>query len=260
MNGVSGSGSQILALARRSMVRTLRQPGAIIPAIVFPLFFLAVVSAGAKSAAKLPGFPTDSYLTFYLAGPFLLGALLAGANGGTDLASDVESGFLNRLALTPVRRVGVILGNLSGTLVLGVIQLAAFFAVGAALGVRLESGPGGLAVVVALALLVFVAFGALWAVIGLATGSSEAVQGLFPLGFVVIGFSSLFIPRALITVTWFRDVATWNPASYLIEGLRSLVITGWDARALGLAFGLAGALTVLGLVGASAALGRRLAR
>src|SRR5207253_10603496 len=102
--------------------------------------------------------------------------------------------------------------------------------------------------------------GARWAAGRLRAGSAEAVQGAFPLGFVVIGFSSLFIPRALISVRWFKDMATWNPASYLIEGLRSLVITGWDGRALGIAFGVAGGLTVLGLAGASRALGRRFAR
>jgi len=257
---MSGARLQITALARRSVVRTLRQPGAIFPALVFPLFFLAVVSAGARSAARLPGFPADSYFKFYLAGPFLLGTLLAGANTGTDLASDVESGFLNRLALTPVRRLGVIAGNLAGTVTVGLIQVAAFFVVGFAFGARLEAGPGGIAVLVALALLISAAFGALWAAVGIRTGSSEAVQGAFPLGFVVIGFSSLFIPRALLTVRWFKDVATWNPASYLIEGLRSLVITGWDGRALGIAFGVAGGLTVLGLAGASRALGRRFAR
>lgn len=257
---MNNTGAQVLALARRSVVRTLRQPGAIVPSVVFPLFFLAVVSAGARSAARLPGFPTDSYFKFYLAGPFLLGTLLAGVNGGTDLAVDVESGFMNRLALTPVRRLGVIAGNLAGTLTVGLIELATFFIVGFAFGARLQAGPAGIAVLAALALLISAAFGALWAVVGLRTGSSEAVQGAFPLGFVVLGFSSLFIPRALITVGWFKDVATWNPASYLIEGMRSLVITGWDVRALEIAFGVAGGLTVLGLAGAAAALGRRLAR
>ena len=257
---MTGTRAQIWALARRSVMRTLRQPGAIVPSVVFPLFFLAVVSAGARSAARLPGFPTDSYFKFYLAGPFLLGTLLAGANGGTDLAIDVESGFMNRLALTPVQRLGVIAGNLAGTLTVGLIELATFVAVGLAFGVRLQAGPAGLAVLAALALLVSAEFGALWAVVGLRTGSSEAVQGAFPLGFVLLGFSSLFIPRALISVRWFKDVATWNPASYLIEGLRSLVITGWDARALGIAFAVAGSLTLLGLAAAASALGRRLAR
>jgi len=257
---VSGTGSQLWALARRSVVRTIRQPAAIVPAVGFPLFFLAVISAGASSATKLPGFPTDSYFKFVLAGAFLQGALLAGVNGGTDLAVDVESGFLNRLALTPIRRLGVVVANVAGVLTVSVIQLAAFLAIGFAFGARIEGGVAGVAVLVALGLLTSAAFGALWAAVALRTGSSEAVQGAFPLGFIVLGFSSFFIPRGLITVGWFKAVATWNPASYLIEGMRSLVITGWDGHALAMAFGVGAGLAALGFAGAALALGRRLAR
>jgi ABC-2 type transport system permease protein len=256
---VSGTGSQLWALARRSVVRTLRQPAAIVPAIGFPLFFLAVISPGASSATKLPGFPTNSYFQFVLAGVFLQGALLAGVNGGTDLAVDVESGFLNRLALTPMRRLSVVVANVAGVLTVSVIQLAAFLGIAYAFGARVHGGAGGIAVLVALGLLTSAAFGAIWAAVGLRTGSSEAVQGAFPLGFIVLGFSSFFIPRALISVGWFKAVATWNPASYLIEGMRSLVITGWDGHALAMAFAVGAGLAALGFAAAVRALGRRLA-
>ena len=63
------------------------------------------------------------------------------------------------------------------------------------------------------------------------------MQGLFPLFFVFLFISSMDMPRNLIAVTWFRDVATANPVSYLIECVRSLIITGWDGEALALGFG-----------------------
>ncbi len=47
------------------------------------------------------------------------------------------------------------------------------------------------------------------------------------------------MPRNLIEVDWFRTAATINPVSYLIEAVRSLIITGWDAEALALGFGVA---------------------
>jgi len=257
---MNGTATQLAALARRSVVRTLRQPGAVIPAIVFPLFFLAGIPAGAGSAAKLPGFPTSSYFTFVLAGAFLQGIMLGGVNGGTDLAVDVESGFLNRLALTPIRRLGVVAGQLAGMLAVSLIQIATFLAVGLAFGARLRAGVGGVFVLVALGLVTSAAFGAVWSAVALRTGSSEAIQGSFPLAFVVLGFSSFFLPRDLITVGWFKALATWNPASYLIEGMRSLWITGWDGHALAMAFGVGVGIAALGFAGAAAALGRRLAR
>src|SRR5437868_11427749 len=125
---------QIGQLAHRSVLRTLRQPAQIVPAIVFPLFLLAVNSGGLKDATNLPGFPTDSYLTFVLAVPFIQGALFSVMNSGTDLARDIETGFLNRLALTPLRAPALLTGLLAGALVLGFVQALTYVLVGLAAG------------------------------------------------------------------------------------------------------------------------------
>jgi ABC-2 type transport system permease protein len=77
---------------------------------------------------------------------------------------------------------------------------------------------------------------------------------------VFLFLSSMNLPRNLIEIGWFRTVATINPVSYLIEGIRSLIITGWDAQALALGFGLAAGIAALGLAAASVALKGRLAR
>jgi ABC-2 type transport system permease protein len=75
-------------------------------------------------------------------------------------------------------------------------------------------------------------------------GDGEAVQGLFPVMFVFLFLSSMALPRDLIEQEWFRTVATLNPVSYLIEGVRSLFIVGFDGRALALAFGCGMAIGV----------------
>ncbi len=92
------------------------------------------------------------------------------------------------------------------------------------------------------------------------TGSAQAVQGLFPLLFVTFFLSSINLPRNLIEIDWFRTVTSVNPVSYLVEGMRSLVITGWDATALLRGFGVAAAITVLAFAAASSALRTRMAR
>jgi ABC-2 type transport system permease protein len=68
------------------------------------------------------------------------------------------------------------------------------------------------------------------------------------------------LPRNLIDIDWFRITATINPVSYLIECVRSLIITGWDGEALALGFGIAAAITVVALALASVSLRTRLAR
>ncbi|MFQ5425691.1 MAG: ABC transporter permease [Gaiellales bacterium] len=252
--------TQVGFLARRSVVRTLRQPQSIVPPLVFPLFLLAVNTGGLQSATDLPGFPTDSYLDFAIAFAFMQGALFAVSTGGTDLARDIQTGFLNRLALTPLRGSALLAGQLAGVAVLGVIQSVAYLAVGLVAGVTLEAGAVGALVLLLLALLVVIGFGGIGLVFALRTGSGEAVQGLFPLLFIMLFLSSMALPRNLIEQGWFRTIATYNPVSYFIEGMRSLVITGWDAQALALGFGLAIALVAIGLAGASIALRSRLTR
>jgi ABC-2 type transport system permease protein len=251
---------QVFQLARRSVVRTLRQPANVAAPLLFPLLLLAVNSGGLKAETHLPGFPTRSFLAFALAVPFIQGALFSTMNAGTDLARDIQTGFLNRLLLTPMRSVAVLAGQLGGVIVLGLLQAAVYVAVGLAIGVRFASGALGVLVLFGFAFLVTLGFGALGAFVALRTGSGEAVQGVFPLFFVFLFISSVNIPRNLIGVTWFRDAATANPVSYLIECVRSLIITGWDGEALALGFGIAAAIAPVALALSARSLHSRIAR
>jgi ABC-2 type transport system permease protein len=108
--------------------------------------------------------------------------------------------------------------------------------------------------------LVSLAFGALGSFLALRTGSGEAVQAFFPVIFVFLFISSMNTPLDLIAVDWFRVLASINPVSYLINCVRSLIITGWDAEALALGFGIALVLAVVALFLSSWALARRMTR
>ena len=224
------------------------------------MLLLAVNSGGLKAATKLPGFPTHSFVSFALAVAFIQGALFATVNAGTDLARDIQTGFLSRLTLTPMRPLAVLGGQLGGALVIGFAQAVVYIAVGLAVGVRFKWGrwePPSCSC------------SPCWSCSASArsaasprcrTGSGEAVQGLFPVFFVFLFISSMNLPRNLMEVDWFRAAATANPVSYLLENIRGLIITGWDGEALGLGFGIALLLVVVSLALASWALKERMAR
>jgi ABC-2 type transport system permease protein len=252
--------AQVGALATRSVTRTLRQPASAIPPLLFPVMLMLVNAAGLDSTTELPGFPTDSFLAFALAVPFIQGALFSTMNAGTDLARDIQTGFLNRLALTSMRGSALIAGQLGGIVVLGLVQAAFYIAVGLAVGVDFASGALGILALLAFAALVSAGFGALGLWLALRTGSGEAIQGLFPLLFVFLFLSSMNAPRNVIEIGWFHAVATANPVSYLIECVRSLIITGWDGQALALGFGISVVIGVAALALASSALVERLSR
>ncbi len=251
---------QIGDLARRSITRTLRQPSYVIPPLIFPTLLVAVNAAGLRPSTQLAGFPTDSFLAFAIAVPFIQGALLSTMNAGTDLARDIQSGFLNRLALTPMRGSALLVGHMAGVMVLGMIQSLFYLCFALVVGVRFEAGVGGALVILVLASTIAAAFGMLGAFLALRTGSGESIQATFPFLFVFLFISSMNTPRDLIQVHWFKVAATINPVSYLIEGVRSLIIIGWDETALLRAFAVALTIGAVSVVLASRALSRRMAR
>jgi ABC-2 type transport system permease protein len=251
---------QIPELARRSIVRTVRQPASIVPATTFPLILLAINSVGLKSATTLPGFPTNSYVTFALAFAFIQAGVFAVIGTGQNLAEDNQDGFFNRLQLTPIHPAALVTGQLAGTLALGLFQAATYISVGLIAGAHIQAGFGGALVLIALSIAICLAFGSIGLAVGMRASSPESVQSLFPLIFVFLFLSSMSLPRNLIQTDWFREVATYNPVSYMIEGLRSLLITGWDGEALALGFGCALGILVIGLIFASLGLKERMAR
>ena len=185
---------QVGFIASRSVRKTLRQPALIIPTLMFPLFLLAVNSTGLQSVVNLPGFPTDDYVNFALTVCFMQGALFAAVTAGTELATDIESGFLDRLQLTPLRRSAILAGQLAGAVTVAMLGAVVYIAVGLLAGVTFEAGVGGVIVLLVLAALIAVAFGSLGSLMAARTGQAQAVQGLFPLLFVTFFLSSNSLP------------------------------------------------------------------
>jgi ABC-2 type transport system permease protein len=252
--------TQVGLLAGRAVRRIVRQPAQLVFPVLFPLILLGVNASGLDAATKLPGFPSASYLDFALAIPFMQGALFSALNAGQDLARDIQNGFLDRLALTPMSGAALLAGQLGGALFMGVVSALIYLVVGVVFGVGIAAGVGGALVLLVLAIAIAFAFACFGTFVALRAGTGEAVQGFFPLFFVLLFLSSASMPRNLIEQDWFRTVATYNPVSYLVEGVRSLVITGWDAQALLQAFGIAAAAIVFFLALSSRALRTRLTR
>jgi ABC-2 type transport system permease protein len=251
---------QVALIARRSVSRTFRQPELVIPVILFPLILLAVNAAGLASVTELPGFPTDRYINFAIVVCFVQGALFASITAGTELASDIQKGFLDRLSLTPARRWTVLVGATFGGTSVSIVGSLIYLAVGLVFGVRIESGVLGAIVLVALAIYIALAFAGIGAWLAIQTGSPEAVQGMFPLLFVLFFLSTMSLPADFIQKDWFRAIAQANPISFLIDGMRGLIIDGWDAGTLLPCIGMATAILVVFFGLASRGLRKRVQR
>jgi ABC-2 type transport system permease protein len=256
--GHAGIVPATLSLGRRALVSTARQPSTWVPGLAFPLLIAAVNSASLGRTTGLPGFPTvDSFLQFLLPATLIQGVTFGGIIGGADMAVDIQSGFFDRLLSSPVPRMAILVGRLVGSMVLGMVQAVVFMGVFMLLGVRIAGGVPAMLALIVMAMFLALAIGGFAAAVGLRTGSQEAVQNFFPLVFVTLFISSAFFPTALMQ-GWFRWVAEHNPVSWLINGARQLVITGFTWSDAAAAIGIAMLLSVVTITFASAQLRRRL--
>ena len=248
------------ALAWRSAITTIRIPQAWFPSLFFPLVLLAIFTGSFGNApGNIPGFPpVRGFLDFAIAGSILQGVLIAGTSAGAAFAADIEHGFFDRLVASPVSRPAILIGRLGASVLQGIFQGMLFLALAVIFGARVETGVAGVFVLIVFAALLGAAWGSLGVILALRTGSSEAVQGAFPLFFVLLFFSSAFFPRETMT-GWYKQIADVNPISYVVEGMRAEVIghQGLTKTLLGLA--IAAGLALLGVTVATLAYRRRLA-
>lgn len=252
--------AQTAAMSSRSITAFVRQPALVVPSLVFPLFFAALGASSFGRAIDLPGFPpVQSFLDFALAGTIIQGLLFGSITGATALATDIDNGFFDRLLTTPTSRSSILIGRLAGAMAFGGAQTIVFIAVLLPFGLRIESGVVGVAVMVLGGVLTALAVGALLSIMALRTGSPEAVQGSFPLLFVLLFFSSAFFPRQTMTGVY-RRLADANPISYLVEAFRDLTIEALSLGAVVRLIAISGLAAAFTVTLALRALNRRLVK
>jgi len=235
--------SSFLIMARRAVVGFFRQPAGWIVGSFFPLLITAVSASAFSRATQLRGFPdTSSFLQFLMAGTVLQGVLFGSITASTDLALDIENGFMDRLLASPVSRTSILISRLAGAATYGAGITVFYVAIFALFGAKVEGGIGGVAVMVVLMVVMAISVGGYGAAIGLRTGSAEAVGSSFPLVFILLFVSSAFFPVATMSGVY-KAVAQANPLTQVIDASRHQVITGFDlgeaATGLAVALGVA---------------------
>lgn len=226
----AGIFTQLSLMLKRSLLVLARSPESIIPNLIIGAFFLFVFeSAIGGSASFLPGLEGVDYLAFILPFSIISGALNAPA--GQAMVRDLESGYFDKLSLTPVSRVALVLGHIVAGGAVIAVQSLVLIGVAMIAGFAPAGGVGAVAIAVGFAAFIGAGFGGFTLGVALITGSSGATQGasflFFPLSFL----STALFPKEYLT-GWLKTVASINPVSYILDGLRSLFISGWDTAAL----------------------------
>jgi ABC-2 type transport system permease protein len=233
------------ALSRRSVIEALRTPEALIPTIFIPLFFLVVNVGQAGRIFPSGGTPFlegQNYAAFQLPSALLLASSFGSA--ALYLVEDIEGGYFDKLRASPVARTSLVLGRLAA-------EAAKAFAIAIILvlaawpfGVTVASGPLGLVLLLALVALWSVVFSGFMQLIALKSRSAAATQSGSLVFFPLLFLTPNFVPRDLLTRPM-EIAATYNPVTYLMEAMRSLILEKSDWGSVGAGFlvvAVAGAL------------------
>jgi ABC-2 type transport system permease protein len=225
----AGALHDVMTIAGRAMRAVPRDLEAIIPP-VFIAFFFFIVNIGTLENLTQNNIAGFDYTAFEMATAVLLG--VTGVSRAQSLVVDVQNGYFDRLLLTPVRRSAILIGHMvadvavSATLCFPIIGLAFV------LGIDFRAGAIGVLMFIVIAALWSLAFAGFGYAIALKTGNPAAVNSSFLLFFPFLFLTSSYVPRDQLS-GWLDTVAGWNPVTYLLEGMRSLALSGWHWDDLG---------------------------
>ena len=234
--------ADLVSIAGRALRAVPRDAEAVVPPVFIALFFFVVNLATLERLTEsIPGF---DYTAFQMATAVLLG--VTGVSRAGAVVLDVQDRYFDRLLLTPVRRTAILFGHMAADVAVAAALTVPIVALGLVLGVDFVGGPLGVVVFVALASLWSLAFAGFGYAIALKTGNPAAVNSSFLLFFPFLFLTSSYVPRDQLS-GWLDTVAGLNPVTYLLDGMRTLVMDdGWAWGELGqalLAIALVGVLS-----------------
>jgi ABC-2 type transport system permease protein len=233
----------VASIAGRALRGVPRELETVIPPIFIALFFF-VVNIGTLQRVTETATSGFDIKAFMMPTAILIG--VTGVSRAGSLVLDIQDGYFDRLLLTPVSRLAILLGHMVADVVVAAALTVPILILGLALGVHIESGVLGILAFVALAGLWSLAFAGFGYAIALKTGNPAAVNSAFLLFFPFLFMTSSYVPRSQLS-GWLNTIAAWNPVTYVLEGQRSLVSGGWHWDQLGsalLAVGIVAAISM----------------
>lgn len=218
----AGFWRDLISVAGRATRAVPREPEFLIPALIVPIFFFAVNVGALGDISSFAG--VEDFQAFQL--PVAIIFAVTGVSRASALVTDIQSGYFDRLLVSPVNRYSLLLGLMLADFALVIALSLPVLLLGFVLGVGFATGPLGLLVFLAIAGMWGLAFTGFPYAIALRTGNPAAVNSSFILFFPFAFLTTTFLPQDALT-GWLSTVADYNPVTYLLAGLRALISEGW---------------------------------
>tara|TARA_Y200000002_G_scaffold78861_1_gene62086 strand:- start:775 stop:1572 length:798 start_codon:yes stop_codon:yes gene_type:complete len=227
---------QLQILTKRMVFRVIRRPLAELPNLIISAFFLFVydgalggVFGGAASGTPFD-FAKGNFVNFILP-VSIVSASLSGAASGIYLVEDIESGVFKRYQSMPISRWAIILAPMNVGAFRVLVQSSLILGIGKFIGADPAVGNIGFLIVLSLAFIWGMGFAGYSVAAGVKSGSSQGAQAATFLFFPAIFLAPTFVPREALK-GWLETAAAYNPTTYVIESMRSVMVDGWELEVL----------------------------
>ena len=225
--------TETLVLTRRAVVEGVRSFESLMPMLFIPLFFFVVNVGQAGKIFPKEGTPFlegQGYAAFSLPA-----ALLTAASFGTAalfLVEEIEGGYFDKLRATPIPRSSIVLGRLLSESLKNLMVTTVIVGVGVLFGVRIRSGLGGFLLLLAIMAVWATVFSGFMQLVAMKTRSAAATNSASFIFFPLLFLTPNFVPRDQLTRPM-EIAASFNPVTYVMEALRSLVLEGFEWGTIG---------------------------
>jgi ABC transporter DrrB family efflux protein len=218
------AGRDALKVAGRNLVAFRRVPQLVVFSTIQPVIFVLLFRYVFGGAISVPG--GVPYVDYLIPGIFVQTVVFGAIATAVGLATDVQSGMLERFRALPMARSAVLAGRTLADLTRNVFVVALMAAVGFAVGFRIHTNV--LYFFAGLLLVLFFAYAMSWifASVGLAVGDPETAQAAaFPVVAPLVFASSVFVPVSSMP-SWLQPFAEHQPVSVVASAVRALILGG----------------------------------
>ncbi len=232
-------------LSIRNIRQIWRPIMALIPSMFIPIFFFVVNSQSLDRFSKVEGFPAHvSYKQFIAPVAIFTAIFFSAGNAGIELVQDISCGYFKKLLVMPIHHLAIVLGKLTEVAVQSVFQGGLVLILLMIFGVPINTGFFGVIAMFGMQILFAMAWSCIGMIAALRTQNARLVQSMFVLVFPFLYLTTSQAPKALLPPA-FRTIVTYNPVTYIVEGVRALVLDGWGNPAIWQGFLVAGILFVV---------------
>jgi ABC-2 type transport system permease protein len=211
----------------RNLKTWLAQPAALISTILMSAFMFLLFGAPLSGMTQIPGFPSDNYEAYLTGMVIIMAVVFNGSDVAFALLTDMLSGYFDKLLLAPVNRFSILMGTLLVAGTRALVQVVVIVGMAFALGVTFAGGILGVLTIIVVATSFGVATACLGLIIALRTKSVQVTQSSWLLFMPLAFLTTAFMPKELLS-GWFKVAVTLNPVDYIMAGVRTIIIEGWQ--------------------------------